>query len=147
MRSNVFYFYAALQCYAEPVHRRISKRKTKGKAPTPRDSDTGAGRSTYRKMRGTQDLTSSDEGDINDNDDKKMDDATPRNLKRSKAEQEYHVLVDSPPHLRPKRRQRKNEAGDAIDISEVGDDVPKTLWVGTGNVRHADLILTNVRIY
>ena len=98
-------------------------------------------------MRGTQDLTSSDEGDINDNDDKKMDDATPRNLKRSKAEQEYHVLVDSPPHLRPKRRQQKNEAGDAIDISEVGDDVLEIPWVRTGTVCHADLISTDLHIY
>jgi hypothetical protein len=123
----------------EPAHRCISKWATKGKAPALADSDVGADHSSFGKARGVWHPTTSDEGDINDEDDKKMDDATPHNLKRPKAKRECHILIDSLPHLRPKRHQRKNEAGDAIDIldndQQVADEVTKIPWVGTGSVR------------
>jgi hypothetical protein len=130
----------------EPA-RRISKRTTKGKAPIPADSDVGAGRSdvgagrnTLRNPQLAKDATTPDEGDaINDDkNEKEKNDATPRDAKRITAKREYHVLVESPPHLRPKRRQQKNEAGDAVDIPDdpknADNDVTEIPWVGKGKV-------------
>jgi hypothetical protein len=130
----------------EPAHR-ISKRSTKGKAPIPADSDVGAGRSdvgagrnTLRNPQLAKDATTPDEGDaINDDkNEKEKNDATPRDAKRITAKREYHVLVESPPHLRPKRRQRKNKAGDAVNIPDdpknADNDVTEIPWVGKGKV-------------
>jgi hypothetical protein len=130
----------------EPA-RRISKRKMKGKAPISADSDVGtgrsdigAGRNTLRNPRLAKDATTPDEGDvINDNKNKKeKDDTILRDAKCITAKREYHVVVESPPHLRPKRRQWKNEAGDAIDIPDdpknADNDVMEIPWVGKGKV-------------
>ncbi|KAN0141767.1 hypothetical protein V8E53_000229 [Lactarius tabidus] len=128
--------------------RRISKQSTKGKAPIPADSDVragrsdvGAGRNTLRNPQLAKDATTPDEGDaINDDkNEKEKNDATPRDAKRITAKREYHVLVESPPHLRPKRCQRKNEAGDAVDIPDdpknADNDVTEIPWVGKGKLR------------
>jgi hypothetical protein len=130
----------------EPAHR-ISKRKTKGKAPIPADSDVGAGHSnvgagcnTLRNPQLAKDATTPDEGDvINDDKNKKeKDDATPCNAKHITAKREYHVLVESPPHLCPKCCQRKNEAGNAVDIpgnpKNTDNNVTEIPWVGKGKV-------------
>jgi hypothetical protein len=130
----------------EPA-RRISKWSTKGKAPIPADSDVGAGRSdvgagrnTLRNPQLAKDATTPDEGDaINDDkNEKEKNNATPCDAKRITAKQEYHVLVESPPHLHPKCRQRKNEAGDAVDIPDdpknADNDVTEIPWVGKGKV-------------
>ncbi|KAN0141082.1 hypothetical protein V8E53_000838 [Lactarius tabidus] len=120
-------------------------RKTKGKAPIPADSDVGAGHSnvgagcnTLRNPQLAKDATTPDEGDvINDDKNKKeKDDATPCNAKHITAKREYHVLVESPPHLCPKCCQRKNEAGNAVDIpgnpKNTDNNVTEIPWVGKG---------------
>jgi hypothetical protein len=125
----------------------ISKRKTKGKAPIPADSDVGTGRSnisagcnTLRNPRLAKDATTPNKGNaINDNKNKKeKDDATLCDAKCITAKREYHVVVESPLHLRPKRRQWKNEAGDAIDIPDdpknADNNVTEIPWVGKGKV-------------
>jgi hypothetical protein len=130
----------------EPA-RRISKWKTKGKAPIPADSDAGAGCSnvgaghnTLQNPQLAKDATTPDEGDaINDNkNEKEKDDATLHDAKCIMAKREYHILVESPPHLRPKCHQRKNEAGDAVDIPDnpknADNNVTEIPWVGKGKV-------------
>ncbi|KAN0131261.1 hypothetical protein V8E53_010965 [Lactarius tabidus] len=104
----------------------ISKQKTKGKAPIPADSNIGTGHSDPNE-----------DNAINDNKNKKeKDDTTPCDAKHITAKREYHVLVESPPHLRLKHRQRKNEASDAVDIPDdhknTDNDVLEIPWVGKG---------------
>ncbi|KAN0129413.1 hypothetical protein V8E53_012745 [Lactarius tabidus] len=123
----------------------ISKRKTKGKAPIPADSDVGAGcsnvgagRNTLRNLQLAKDATTPDEGNaINDDkNEKEKDNATLHNAKHITAKREYHVLVESPLHLRPKCRQQKNEAGNAVDIPDnsknADNNVTEIPWVGKG---------------
>jgi hypothetical protein len=130
----------------EPAHC-ISKRTTKGKAPIPADSDVGAGRSdvgagrnTLRNLQLAKDATTPNEGDaINDDkNEKEKNDATPCDAKCIMAKREYHVLVESPPHLRPKHCQQKNEAGNAVDIPDdpknADNNVTEIPWVGKGKV-------------
>jgi hypothetical protein len=62
-------------------------------------------------------------------------DPTPRKSEKRSAALEPYVLIDAPPTTRAKQR-RKNEDGDAIDISEV----LSTAWVGTGQVRRSHCI-------
>jgi hypothetical protein len=73
-----------------------------------------------------------------DKNEKEKDDATPHDAKCITAKQEYHVLVESPLHLRPKHRQRKNKAGDAVNIPDdpknADNDVTEIPWVGKGKV-------------
>jgi hypothetical protein len=97
----------------EPA-RRISKRTTKGKAPIPADSNVGAGcsnvgagRNTLRNPQLAKNATTPDEGNaINDDKNKKeKDDTTLCNAKCITAKREYHVIVESPLHLCPKRCQ------------------------------------------
>ncbi|KAN0141867.1 hypothetical protein V8E53_000329 [Lactarius tabidus] len=128
--------------------RRISKRTTKGKAPISADSDVGAGRSdvgagrnTLRNPQLAKDATTPDEGNaINDDkNEKEKNNATPCDAKRITAKREYHVLVESPPHLRPKHCQRKNKASDAVDIPDdpknADNNVTEIPWVGKGKLR------------
>lgn len=67
-----------------------------------------------------------------------MDDETPRKSEKVPARSQLQVLVDSPPHLRPKQRLRKNEAGDAVNLSDdpgpVASATVPAPWVGTGEV-------------
>ena len=55
---------------------------------------------------------------------------TPRKAETSIGEQECYVLIESTPKARAKQRIRTNEAGDAIDITEVISG----LYIGKGDV-------------
>jgi len=140
--------------------RRRSKRTTRGRAPAPPDSDVGgtqkpkgkkrAADGSPQRQRGadpspaTQPVPDDgDDGDDDDDDDddeddeenEKMDDATPRKSGRARSSRrKVQVIVHSPPHVRPKQRLRKNEAGDAINVSDT-QEVEEVDWVGTGAVR------------
>jgi hypothetical protein len=74
-------------------------------------------------------------GDADVDEDEDMDDVTPRKSGRSKVRQEVRVVIDSPPHLRATRR-RKNEAGEAIDVSNALDPeiIDDGRWFGTDEV-------------
>ena len=87
-----------------------------------------------------------DDGDYDDGDDgdhdgvlnidsnEIMDDPTPRKSEgKGKMPATFHVVVDSPPRPPPKQRLCMNEAGDSIDVSDLGWGEGRD-WVTTGKV-------------
>ena len=74
-----------------------------------------------------------DDGD-DSNHDGVLNDPTPRKSEgKGKMPATFHVVVDSPPQPPPKQHLCTNEAGDSIDISDLGQGEGRD-WVATGKV-------------
>ena len=87
-----------------------------------------------------------DDGDYNDGDDSDhdgvlnidsneiMDDPTPRKSEgKGKMPATFHIVVNSPPQPPPKQHLCTNEAGDSINVSDLGRGEGQD-WVATGKV-------------
>jgi hypothetical protein len=111
--------------------RRQSKRINKGKAPAPPDSHIDIEhpkRGRKRTAEGAVDEVDKDE-EMGDGE----GDPTPRKGKTSVGHPTFDVVVDSPPHTRPKQRLRVNEAGDAVSPPSAPGLTP-VVWLGRGPV-------------
>ena len=81
---------------------------------------------------------------LSDDDDDGNDSLTPRRASNSNPRANVKVIVSSPPHARPKRRQRVGMDGESADVSstnveqsELVENMSDELWAGTGKVRSA----------
>ena len=128
---------------------RFLKQKNKGKARAPADSDIGEERPRHGKKRAAEDVTIADDADADENEEdddyendedtfmENKDDTTPRKSEKSRGRQPPHVVVNSPPCVRPKQRLQTNKAGNAVAASD--EQVPELIvdndcWFGTGKV-------------
>jgi hypothetical protein len=115
-------FLTSLLCHLGAPRR--SGRINKGKAPVlPTSDDVGDA-----PTRGQKRIAAADRPEIIDDD---PSEPTPR---KGKSAPTFHVVIQSPPSTRPKRRMRKNEAGDAVDVPDVSESASEQLWVGVGAV-------------
>ena len=115
--------------------RRRSLQTTRGRAPAPPDSDVSVGKS---KKRTADDFPAqkhvarrAENADDGDDDNTNDDDPTPR--KKGKAKAIPPSTNDSPPRPRPRQRLRTNEAGDAVDASNIQPEEQE--WCATDAVR------------
>ena len=114
---------------------------TKGQAPAPPDFDVMDKHIRWSRKQVNDDDKDDDDGDHGDHDrvlnidsDEIMDDPTPRKSEgKGKMPATFHVVVDSPPRPPPKQCLRTNEAGDSIDVSDLGRGEGWD-WVATGKV-------------
>ena len=75
-----------------------------------------------------------DDGVVNINSNEIMDNPTPwKSEGKGKMPAMFHVVVDSPPQPPPKQCLQMNEAGDSINVSDLGQGEGQD-WVTTGKV-------------
>ena len=126
--------------------RRRSLRTTRGRAPAPPNSDVSGGQS---KKRTADDFPArkhvanrAENADNADDDNTNDDDPTPR--KKGKAKAIPPSTNDSPPRPCPRQRLRTNEAGDAVDASNI-QPAEEPEWYATDAVRpkYFDLFALN----
>ena len=117
--------------------RRRSLRTTRGRAPALPDSDVSGGQSKKRtaddfpaRKRIANRAENADNADADNTND---DDPTPR--KKGKAKAVPPSANDSPPRPRPRQRLWTNEAGDAVDASNI-QPAEEPEWYATDAVCH-----------
>ena len=119
-----------LFCNAGPPRR--SGRINKGKAPATADELLPSARGTKRPL--AVEAAAPSDGDDDDL-------LTPRRASKSKGRADVRVVINSPPHPRPTRRQRLGMAGESADVSSENVEQiehvedPNEQWAGTGKVR------------
>ena len=145
--------------------RRSSRRITKGKARAPSDVDMDVDRPERGRKRTAEHAVSDDGEDDDDNDNDNEDgdedededededdisgDPTLRKARIRAGRGEISIVVDSPPHTRPKQRIRVNEAGDTVGPLPPSDEAvvaSKGVWVGRGDVRRVTYLFMSATL-